>query len=114
MKHTDIYFNALGYYKEDMAQCEICGKPATEIHHIERRGLGGTKNPESNCLANIMAICRECHIEYGDKVKYKRMLKIKHLRLITQRFARVLGIYQEVDFKYNQIIFKGENDETIG
>ena len=111
MKHTDIYFNALGLYKEDTALCELCGKPATDVHHLERRGMGGTSNPESNSIFNLMALCRYCHDKYGDKVKHKRWLKTKHLRMITQRGARLLGIYEEVNFKPNEIIFTGEDDK---
>ena len=106
--HTKIYFNALGYYPEDGCMCECCDKPATDIHHIERRGMGGTTNPESDSIYNLMALCRNCHEEYGDKVKYKRWLKIKHLRMVVQRGARLMNIYQEVNYKDNQIIFKGE------
>ena len=117
--YKDIYYKALGLYKVDTALCEICGKPAVDIHHIERRGMGGTTNPESNSIFNLMALCRDCHIEYGDKVKYKRWLKVKHMRMLMQKGARLLGIYEDVEFKNVKprgrereewIIFKGESD----
>lgn len=38
--------------------------------------MGGTKN--KNDITNLMALCRECHIDYGDKKQYKDLLKETH------------------------------------
>jgi len=107
--HTKIYFNALGLYPEDGCNCEICNQRAVDIHHIERRGMGGTTNPEKDSIFNLIAVCRECHDRYGDKVKYKRSMKVKHMRFLMQRGSQLLGIFQEVNFKENGIEFIGEN-----
>ena len=40
----------------------MCGAKATEIHHLERRGMGAGKNSQRNYIENLMALCRECHI----------------------------------------------------
>ena len=38
--------------------------------------MGGSK--ENDVIENLMALCRECHLKFGDKIKYKQMLKIVH------------------------------------
>jgi 5-methylcytosine-specific restriction endonuclease McrA len=73
-KHTKIYFEYFGYDISDYIGCEICGAGAVDIHHIESRGMGGTKKVDT--IENLMAICRKCHLEYGDKKQ--------HLEYITR------------------------------
>ena len=75
-KHTLTYFNHFGYDISDFIPCEVCGKTAVDIHHIEARGIGGSK--EADAIDNLMALCREDHIKYGDKKQYKEFLKEKH------------------------------------
>ena len=75
-KHTKLYFTYFGFDQSDFIPCEICGSQANDIHHIECRGMGGTKEPEN--IDNLQAVCRNCHIEYGDKKEYKEFLKEVH------------------------------------
>jgi 5-methylcytosine-specific restriction endonuclease McrA len=75
-KHTKIYFDYFGYGKEDFVSCEVCGRRACDVHHIDCRGMGGSKNKD--VIENLMAVCRECHIKYGDKKEYMDFLKEKH------------------------------------
>ena len=62
----------------DFIPCEVCGNPATDIHHIDARGMGGSK--EKDYIENLQALCRGCHIEYGDITDLKDMLKKIHLK----------------------------------
>lgn len=64
------------YGIDDFIPCELCGSRAVDIHHIECRGMGGTKSEEK--IENLMALCRPCHIEYGDKKDWIDYLKDKH------------------------------------
>ena len=80
--HTKIYMNHFGYDVSDFIGCEMCGTKAVDIHHIEARGMGGTK--KNDIIENLMALCRRCHLEYGDKSQYMEMLKSKHLTNLTQ------------------------------
>ena len=73
------YFN---YDVSDFIGCEICGTKAVDIHHIEARGMGGTKKHDT--IENLMALCRRCHIEYGDKAKWLEHLKLIHYTKVTQ------------------------------
>jgi hypothetical protein len=38
--------------------------------------MGGTKEPEN--IDNLQAVCRNCHVEYGDKKEFKEFLKEVH------------------------------------
>jgi hypothetical protein len=38
--------------------------------------MGGTKKGDT--IDNLMALCREHHLEYGDKKQYMDFLKTKH------------------------------------
>jgi hypothetical protein len=75
-KHTMTYLKHFGYDISDFIPCEVCGKTAIDIHHIEARGIGGSKQADN--IENLMALCREDHIKYGDKKQYKDFLKCKH------------------------------------
>jgi 5-methylcytosine-specific restriction endonuclease McrA len=77
-KHTQIYLQGMGYKKTDFIPCEVCGSQAVDIHHIEARGMGGTK--KADVIENLMGLCRKCHIEYGDKKQYKEFLKDIHAK----------------------------------
>ena len=81
-KHTKIYMLHFGFIKDDFIPCEVCGSRAVDIHHIERRGMGGTSRIDT--VENLMGLCRSCHIEYGDKKDFKQFLKDKHYAFINQ------------------------------
>ena len=74
--HTKVYLKHFGYSREEFFPCEVCGARAVDLHHIFRRGMGGSKSADT--IDNIMALCRKCHIEYGDKKQHMEFLKEKH------------------------------------
>jgi len=77
-KHTKIYMKHFNYVLDDFIPCEICGGRAVDIHHIENRGSGGSK--DKDVIENLMAVCRKCHLTYGDVPECKDMLKEIHKR----------------------------------
>lgn len=79
-KHTKIYLDYFGYTGQEFIACEVCGKRANDTHHIHARGMGGTKKADK--IENLMAVCRECHIKYGDKKQYIEFLEEKHQQFI--------------------------------
>lgn len=79
-KHVRIYMKYFGYGIDDIIPSEISGLPANDIHHINRRGMGGSNNKDN--IENLMALTREEHIEYGDKKKYKELLREIHLNFM--------------------------------
>ena len=82
-KHTQIYLQGMGYKKTDFIPCEVCGSQAVDIHHINARGMGGSKT--ADVIENLMGLCRKCHIEYGDKKQHKEFLKDIHAKNYGKR-----------------------------
>lgn len=84
-KHTKIYFDYFRYSIADFVPCEVCGMKAVDIHHIESRGIGGSKSKDE--IENLMALCRNCHDKFGDKKQYMKYLKNIHLkRIINNKY----------------------------
>jgi hypothetical protein len=81
-KHTKIYMKYFNYGIEDYIACEVCDNRAVDIHHIFARGMGGTKLKDS--IDNLMALCRQCHIFFGDKEQYLQFLQDKHNAIIEK------------------------------
>jgi 5-methylcytosine-specific restriction endonuclease McrA len=79
-QHTKIYMKYFGYGVDDFIGCEVCGNKAVDIHHIDCRGMGGSKDKDT--IENLMAVCRMCHEKYGDKKEYTELLKETHRRFI--------------------------------
>lgn len=80
-KHTKIYFDYFGIDYDPVSgwhNCvsEISGLPAIDIHHIEARGMGGSKKADR--IDNLMALTRDEHEKYGDKTEYKEYLQEIH------------------------------------
>lgn len=72
--------DALGYDLCDFVPCEISGKKANDIHHIDCRGMGGSKNQDR--IEELQAITRELHEFYGDKKQHKAFLYKKHYEFL--------------------------------
>ena len=72
----------MGLSALEFIPCEVCNRRAVYIHHIEPRGMGGSKlldTPE-----NLMALCRECHHEADFGVELsKDFLKFVHLKKLN-------------------------------
>jgi hypothetical protein len=78
--HVKIYLDYFKYDLYDFIPCEVCESRAVDIHHIEARGMGGTKKKDE--IENLMGLCRECHVKYGDISELKDFLKkIHNLRM---------------------------------
>lgn len=79
--HTRIYMDYFGYVMDDFIPCEVCSNKAVDVHHIKARGMGGSKSVDT--IDNLMAVCRQCHIVYGDKkdkMDYLIGIHDKHLK----------------------------------
>jgi len=84
-KHTRIYLTEMGYDETDWIMCEVvdCGCRAVDIHHINARGMGGSESKDT--IENLMALCRSCHIELGDRKSMKDYLIKCHQRRMYER-----------------------------
>ena len=70
-KHTKVYLDFFGHY--EFVSCEVCCRKASDIHHIKYRSRGG-----KDVIENLMGLCREHHLQYGDKKQYMEFLKGIH------------------------------------
>ena len=74
--YTRLYMTKMGYDESDFIPCEVCKAKAVDIHHINARGMGGTGTKDT--IENLMALCRTCHVKYGDKKKFIEILQGIH------------------------------------
>jgi hypothetical protein len=80
-KHTKVYMSYFNYDVGDFIPCEVCGTTAVDIHHINCRGMGGSQIKD--VISNLMALCRKCHLEYGDKKQHIELLRQIHANKIS-------------------------------
>lgn len=83
-RHVKIYFDYFGYDTTSWIPCEVCGTTAVDINHISARGMGGDPQGLKDTIENLMAVCRMCHIEFGDKEKHKEFLQNIHNKTMKQ------------------------------
>lgn len=74
--HIKTYLDYFGFSGYEFIPCEICGSKSVDIHHIKARGMGGSKKMDG--IENLMALCRLCHEEYGDKNQHREFLEFAH------------------------------------
>ena len=79
--HVKNYLEYFGHCVDDVILCEVCNAPAVDFHHIERRGMGGG-HKRLDEINNIMALCRGCNMEMGDRIEYKKALRDTHKRVM--------------------------------
>jgi hypothetical protein len=82
--HTKVYLEYFGIDEEDpYIPCEICSQRSVDIHHIRARGMGGSKKKDD--ITNLMALCRNCHIQYGDVQEMVITLQELHNKVIKNK-----------------------------
>ena len=72
-KQTKIYMDYHNYDISDWIACEHCGTTAVDIHHLEGRKMGGSKNKDF--IENLIALCRRCHIKAETDKQFNNQLK---------------------------------------
>jgi len=73
-KHTKIYLDYFDYTTADYIACEVCKmSKAIDIHHIEQKGMGGSKNKDY--IENLIGLCRSCHVAAHANQLTKEYLK---------------------------------------
>jgi hypothetical protein len=82
-KHVKTYLDYFGYDQSSWIPCEMCGQTAVDINHIDAKGMGGSKLKDK--IENLMAMCRKCHMDLGDKKEYKVMMKVVHQVKMNER-----------------------------
>lgn len=52
-------------HRRDRHACVCCGATMTSGSHLQHRiprGMGGSKDPHSNCMCNLANMCPTCHL----------------------------------------------------
>jgi len=65
-EHCKIYMKHFDYKGDEFIPCEICNNRSADIHHITGRGR------DKNVIENLMGLCRTCHNEIHNTVKFNR------------------------------------------
>lgn len=105
----------------DNCICQICGKDAQEVHHLDGTGSNRKRKEMNNNLNNLITVCHRCHIRLeilkgGDFSKGKweedeerNETIIKMLGKFSQsRISRMMGITRQ---RVNQIVKKSRKIE---
>lgn len=74
-KHIKIY---LKHNPENFLPCEVCGAKAVDIHHIDNKGMGGSKMKDY--YENLIALCRDCHNKAHNEELTKDYLREIHMK----------------------------------
>jgi len=80
----------------DNHKCVVCGKPATQVHHIHLRSKRKDLIYEIN---NLVSLCDHCHNHQSDE----------NLEWVNRRIARAKGMTLEELLKFAEI---KENDNV--
>ena len=81
--YTATYLKHFGYGLHDFVACEVCGAKAVDIHHIKP---GSTHKKLENDINNLMALCRKCHEDFGDKKQHRQYLQKIHDEEIIKKY----------------------------
>jgi len=78
-KHIKIYTSFFGYGMDDFIPCEVegCTRRAVDVHHIDRRGMGGSKSKDY--IENLVGLCREHHEKAESNRDFNNAVKDMHL-----------------------------------
>ena len=71
-KHVKLYYEHYGFAECDCVICQVCGKVANDIHHIDPKGMGGKAGKDR--IDNLIALCRNCHIDAHKNILSKKEL----------------------------------------
>ena len=90
-RHTAVYMEGMGYRIGDFMPCEWCGAEANDVHHLIPRGMGGSKTKDY--LANLMALCRKCHLDAEARKISRNDLEARHLDILDS--TGMIGYVEE-------------------
>ena len=90
--HTKVYMNFFGYDISDTILCEMCSTVACDIHHIEKRNK--TKN---DYIENLIALCRDCHINAESDTSFNSYCRIQHLELVCVQVYALINLNKKLN-----------------
>jgi 5-methylcytosine-specific restriction endonuclease McrA len=72
-KYIKIYLDHFDFKDQSEVMCEVCMKPAADIHHVTYRSRGGKDE-----IKNLMALCRKHHDQAHNEILKEGELKLIH------------------------------------
>lgn len=85
-KHTEVYDSFFGTSPGNRV-CELTGKSPADVTHIHAAGMSA--DISKHRISNLMALCREAHLYFGDKKEYYEFLTIAHQDYILNKIPHV-------------------------
>ena len=80
VKYKKIYLEYFGYVEQDFIPCEVCGNMAVDVHHLDARGMGGSKTKDY--IENLCGLCRKCHTKCERDKAFNDRTKVIHKRIL--------------------------------
>ncbi len=102
IKYKKIYCEFFGYQLNDFIPSEISGEKLNEIHHIDCKGMGGSK--EKDFIENLIAVTRDQHSKFGDKKQYMEFLYTTHLKFIRDQRPKYKIQYNKIPQAYREAV----------
>lgn len=82
-KHRRIYQQFFDIAPDEYVPCEHCvsvgNKPigrATDVHHADRRGMGGDQTGGKDVIENLGGVCKKCHLILDAKPEINEPFKL--------------------------------------
>jgi hypothetical protein len=72
-KYVKKYIEFWGYGEQDFIPCIVCGERSADVHHLEPKGMGGSK--EKDNIENLVALCRRCHDLCHNDKNFNQLVK---------------------------------------
>jgi len=86
-RYIKVFYKFFGYDICDFVPCEWCGKRAVNIHHIKKRGMGGSK--KLDVIENLASVCMEHHTKADNEPEFNEKLKEKHLINVANGYIKI-------------------------
>lgn len=86
-KHVKIYMKFFDYGMDDFIPCEVqgCTRMAVDVHHIDRRGMGGSKCKDY--IENLVGLCREHHDLAESSKPFNERVREMHMENVEFRWS---------------------------
>lgn len=83
--HTKVYLEAFypDWGPDDFLPCEKCGARLVDVHHLDPRGMGGSKLKDRPEI--LMGLCRKCHLEIENNPKKQKLFEDYHKTFMEWR-----------------------------
>lgn len=94
-KHTQVYLKHFNLGETDYMYCEACGTHAVDVHHLNRRGMGGSKTKDN--VENLMGLCRKHHDLAEASPKANEKFKTMHATFL------LINPYNNPDINWDKI-----------